>query len=152
QGTGPRETADALRRLRGGGLVEEVDGGLRASGEPFKDAARAAAAAERPAEAPAGGPPDAVLRTYVRDGRLLALPTKFSRRQVVLRHVARHGFTPGERYAEPAVNDILRRWCADAETDHVALRRYLVEAGLLDRRDGWYWLRTDSSDAAVSGS
>ncbi len=36
---------------------------------------------------------------------------------------------------EPAVNDLLRRH----HDDYAALRRYLVDAGLLHREQGMYW-------------
>lgn len=44
-------------------------------------------------------------------------------------------FEPGRRHAEPAVNAVL----AEYHPDYCALRRYLVDEGFLDRRDGTYW-------------
>ena len=44
-------------------------------------------------------------------------------------------FEPGERYSEAAVNLGLGRWHADT----AALRRYLVDEGLLTRAEGLYW-------------
>lgn len=44
-------------------------------------------------------------------------------------------FEPGVTYPEPAVNDLLRRH----HDDYAALRRYLVDAGLLRREQGMYW-------------
>ena len=62
------------------------------------------------------------------------MPAKRSRRLVVLDHVARV-FEPGRRYPEHEVNVLLRAFYAD----HAALRRYLVDEGLLSREDGQYW-------------
>jgi hypothetical protein len=44
-------------------------------------------------------------------------------------------FAPGRRYREDEVNDALRGIWADV----AALRRYLVDAALLDRSEGVYW-------------
>jgi len=44
-------------------------------------------------------------------------------------------FEPGVKYPERDVNAILRAW----HDDHAALRRYLVDEGLLDREGGQYW-------------
>lgn len=78
---------------------------------------------------------DAVLRAFVdAGGRLSAIPTKISKRLVVLDLIAQD-FALGEIYPEAIVNEILQR----RHPDHAALRRYLVEEGFLDRRDGTYW-------------
>ncbi|GAB2486802.1 DUF2087 domain-containing protein [Jatrophihabitans fulvus] len=79
--------------------------------------------------------PDLVLRRYVRDGRLMTMPKPGPKRQVVLEHLVQR-FEPGVHYAEVDVNLELRQvW-----SDTAALRRYLVEAGLLDRTPGGeYW-------------
>ena len=44
-------------------------------------------------------------------------------------------FEPGMRYPEREVNQILRRF----HPDYAALRRYLVDEGLLSRGEGEYW-------------
>jgi hypothetical protein len=51
-------------------------------------------------------------------------------RAALLRHLAER-FVVGETYTEPAVNAVLQ----EVHDDHVALRRYLVDAGLLARTD-----------------
>ena len=77
---------------------------------------------------------DKILRTYLHDGRLTAMPRSGRRRQIVLEHIVQL-FEPGRRYAEVEVNLILRQvW-----DDVAALRRYLVDAALLDRAAGEYW-------------
>lgn len=78
---------------------------------------------------------DAVLRAFVKpDGSLSAIPTKIRKRLVVLNEMAQQ-FDLGQTYDETAVNNILRPW----HDDVAALRRYLVEEGFLERRDGVYW-------------
>ncbi|MFB7666104.1 DUF2087 domain-containing protein [Kitasatospora sp. NPDC056138] len=89
---------------------------------------------------------EAVLRAFVREGRLTRLPAKRGKRIVVLEHVAAQSFRPGASYTEPEVNEILRHWCEGGGTDHAALRRDLVEEHLLGRKDGVYRLR-DASGA-----
>jgi hypothetical protein len=77
---------------------------------------------------------EAVLRTFFRDGRLTEIPTKASKRRVVLERIAVE-FDPGIRYEEREVNAILGRF----HTDHAALRRSLVDEGFLSRDHGIYW-------------
>ncbi len=130
--------ATALHRLEAGGLVERGrDGTLVLLAAAFGQAARTAAA-----EAPAPDDPGAghdvetakVLRSFVRDGRLVALPTAQSKKRVVL-DVICQDFEPGERFSEPEVNLRLRRW----HDDVASLRRWLVDLGYLDRDAGEYW-------------
>ena len=64
-----------------------------------------------------------------RDGRLIAMPTRPGLRQALLEHLAGLVFEPGVRYTEGEVSIALRQYW----DDFPALRRYLVEAGLLTR-------------------
>jgi hypothetical protein len=77
---------------------------------------------------------EAVLRSFFRDGRLREIPTKASKRRIVLERIALE-FEPGLRYDEREVNAIVGRFFAD----HAALRRSLVDEGFLDREHGVYW-------------
>ncbi|MFE1360837.1 DUF2087 domain-containing protein [Streptomyces harbinensis] len=66
-------------------------------------------------------------------GRLIAIPRRSARRGQLLAYLADTLFEPGRSYREPEVNAALRTVHDDAP----ALRRYLVESGLLTRtRDG----------------
>ena len=136
-----RRTATALTRLLDTGLVlQGADGTFHLVGEAFRQAARADAAA-RAGVPGVEGPPDQqkVLRAFVRDGRLVSIPTQRSKRLVVLDLLAQE-FEPGRRYSEPMVNLVLGKW----HPDTAALRRYLVDEGFLDRQAGEYW-RTGGS-------
>jgi len=78
---------------------------------------------------------DAVLRAFLRpDGSLVSIPTKISKRLVVLNLIAQQ-FEIGRTYSEVEVNAAVRTF----HDDVAALRRYLVEEGFLERRDGQYW-------------
>lgn len=82
---------------------------------------------------------ETLLRTFIEDGRLRRMPAKWSRRRVVLEHVAVTSFEPGVRYSEREVDAILKTWCAGGEADHAALRRYLIDDGFMRRENGVYW-------------
>jgi hypothetical protein len=79
-----------------------------------------------------------IVDRFMPQGRLLRLPSKAAKRQVVLEHLAQL-FEPGTRYTEHHVDLILTAVCEGGETDHVSVRRYLVEAQLLGREAGQYW-------------
>lgn len=90
---------------------------------------------DRPALADALKNRDIVLRAFVgADGRLSSIPTKLSKRLVVLDVIAQD-FEIGLTYPESEVNAMLGRW----HDDHAALRRYLVDNEFLERREGRYW-------------
>ena len=76
----------------------------------------------------------AVLRAFLRDGRLVSIPAVRSKRLVVLDHVCKV-FEPGERYSEREVDALLRAF----HDDHAALRRHLVDEAFLSRENGVYW-------------
>jgi hypothetical protein len=78
-----------------------------------------------------------VLRTFIVDGRIPSMPSAWAKRRVVLEHIVL-AFEPGVKYPEKEVNAILRAW----HDDYAALRRYLVDEGLLDRQNGGEYWRT----------
>jgi hypothetical protein len=75
-----------------------------------------------------------VHRSYLRAGRLVAMPRAGRKRRIVLEQIVQ-SFEPGRRYSEVDVNLVLRPLWEDV----AALRRYLVDAGLLARSGGEYW-------------
>ncbi|MGH9281152.1 MAG: DUF2087 domain-containing protein [Acidimicrobiales bacterium] len=126
----------ALARLLSGGLLEQRDDGYVLVRERFRDAFDSL---DRPAppvtpESGLGADADRVLRTFMRDGQLIQIPTARAKRLVVLDFVAKT-FEPGRSYPEAEVNERLRAFNADVAT----LRRYLVDEEFLRRRDGFYW-------------
>ncbi|WP_121711890.1 DUF2087 domain-containing protein [Streptomyces sp. E5N91] len=153
-GLSAKETAGALRRLREQGVVTSGDdGGLVVAHGRFRELARVgrteSAAPRDAAAAGDGGPGDMIVRTFVRNGRLVRLPARWTRKKVVLRHIAEQTFAPGVEYPERTVDEKLRAWCEDGEVDHVTLRRHLVDFGHLRRSDGVY---TRPADSARTGT
>jgi hypothetical protein len=130
-----KDVALAARRLARAGLVHRDGHALLLHTDRFGAAARAAAEAA-PAPEPLSDDPaeNAVLTTFVRNGRLTSIPAQRSKRLVVLDHLVRV-FEPGVRYPEREVNALLAVWHPDV----AALRRYLVDEGLLAREAGVYW-------------
>ena len=76
-----------------------------------------------------------VLRIFLDDGRLTAIPAKATKRRMILEHIV-CAFEPGVRFAEREVDAVLR---AFYEPDWVTLRRLLIDEGLMSRQHGWYW-------------
>ena len=74
-----------------------------------------------------------MLRNFVEDGRLRSIPARAAQRRVVLEYLSGL-FEPGVAYHEPTVNETLREF----HDDYVTLRRYLVDARLLERAHGVY--------------
>jgi hypothetical protein len=141
------ETRPALRALQrlvdAGIVVRGDDGTVHLLGESFALAARVEAEREPRTDEHRDEPAEVarVLRAFVRDGRLVSIPTVHSKRLVVLDWLSQR-FEPGRRYSEQMVNLIL----GQVHADTAALRRYLVDDDYLARGDGMYW-RTGGSYA-----
>ncbi|GAA0718887.1 DUF2087 domain-containing protein [Dactylosporangium roseum] len=134
-GLSSRTVEGAIRRLQQGGLLDVADGTLVPLVAAFKDSVRSEAAQAPPAERlDPDRQRDQVLRTFIVDGRLARMPAAHGKRLVVLEHIAA-SFEPGVRYPEREVDAVLRAWF----DDYAALRRYLVDTGLLSRADNVYW-------------
>jgi hypothetical protein len=85
-------------------------------------------------------PADLVGR-FIKNGRLVIMPSKRSKLLAVLDHLAQE-FEPGRTYPEAEVNEVLTRY----NDDYAALRRYLVDEGFMDREAGVYWRSGGSVD------
>lgn len=119
-----KDAGTALVKLREAGLVE---------GEPARPADLKALAATLTDAMPADG-----LAPFIRGEKLISLPVAHERRRKILEHVAAHAFTARTYYDETEVNELLKTWCDGGEVDHVTIRRYLVDLGLLERGGGMY--------------
>ena len=70
-----------------------------------------------------------VVRSFIRDDRLVSIPARDKKRQVVLRYLVDQCFTEDRAYPEKEVNQRLALYHPDV----AALRRYIVESGLMTR-------------------
>jgi hypothetical protein len=145
-GLASREAGRSLQRLVDAGLVVRSDDGtLHLLGEAFALAARSEA--ERAPRSPEhDDEPEnvaRVLRVFVRDGKLTSIPTVRAKRLIVLDWIAQR-FEPGRHYPEATVNLII----SAVHPDTAALRRYLVDEGILDREHGEYWRQGGTFDPA----
>lgn len=127
----PKAAVKALQRLIGAGLVDQS---MTADPAVFKEAARRAAPKEPVTALDEDPERDAVLRAFVRDDRLTGLPSGFRKIGIVVGHIAERSFEPGVIYDEKQVNEVLKGWHAD----HAALRRYLIDTGVMSREEGRY--------------
>jgi hypothetical protein len=75
-----------------------------------------------------------VLRAFIVDGRLAAIPAQAKKREVVLRYLLDACFPDDREYPEKEVNQRLALFHRDV----AALRRYMVDAGLMTRSAGIY--------------
>lgn len=75
-----------------------------------------------------------VVARFIKDGRLVIVPSKRSKLLLVLDHIVQE-FEPGRTFPEAEVNEVLLRY----HDDYAALRRYLVDEGFLSREAGVYW-------------
>jgi hypothetical protein len=81
-----------------------------------------------------------VLHAFVVDGRLVSIPARERKRDIVLQWLATTDFEPDREYPERDVDMRL----ALRHRDVAALRRYLVERRYLSRTDGVYRRRPES--------
>lgn len=75
-----------------------------------------------------------VVRAFVRDGRLVSIPARERKRALLLPWLLDRCFPEDREYEEKEVNMRL----ALVHRDVAALRRYLVDGGLMTRRSGIY--------------
>jgi hypothetical protein len=131
-----RRAGRALARLTSAGLVEQDGNGYRLVRERFREALESIPPNEPTPvlESGLGREADRVLGTFLRNGKLSSIPMNRTKRLIVLDYLAGR-FELGEVFTEKDVNETLR----ELHPDVAALRRYLVDEGFLDRRDGFYW-------------
>jgi hypothetical protein len=134
-GLGVRAAGSAMTRLVAGELVRKVGSGYELVADTIKDAAAAAAPSPDSDDHWRRDPSEAsVLRTFLRDGRIVSIPAQASKRRVLLEHVVTV-FEIGHRYPEKEVNTMIRAFY----DDYALLRRALIDADLLSRDHNVYW-------------
>jgi hypothetical protein len=74
------------------------------------------------------------------DGTLISIPAKSVKRIAVLHHIA-SDLSPDTKYPEKDLNLIIAKY----HDDTAAIRRYMIEYGILERdSESVYWLRASS--------
>jgi hypothetical protein len=139
-GSRPSDTLHHLDKLMQGGVVHLTDGFYELDDKALEKLARQQFKGERHAYTPE---PDLdnnrrrVLAAHLNpDGTIKTIPLQPVKRQVILDYLI-NAFIVGINYSEKEVNMILAHFHPDTS----ALRRYLIDAGMLEReRDGSrYW-------------
>jgi hypothetical protein len=70
------------------------------------------------------------------DGTLISIPVKLHKKLAVLRHIASE-LSPDTKYPEKQLNEIIAKY----HPDTAALRRYMIEYGILERDgESVYWV------------
>jgi len=131
----PKKVAAAIGKLRAAGLI---DADLRLQNRVLRGAAAALPGEEPAAEQILAGPwsedERELLQRFFTGTRLREVPQSRKKRHIVLERLAQE-FEPGLRYQERDVNFTLQLF----HSDYAALRRYLVDEGMLTRAEGVYW-------------
>jgi hypothetical protein len=77
---------------------------------------------------------DKVIWAFFREDRLVSIPARDKKRRVILRYLVDRCFAEDRAYPEAEVNQRLALFHPDV----AALRRHLVDAGLMTRQAGEY--------------
>jgi hypothetical protein len=139
-GVHPSDVTRHLEQLTASGVVSEADGVYELNEKAIESLARGQFEGKRPAfEAKGEKQEDVrkVLKNFLNaDGTLKQIPPMGNKLLIVLNFIV-DAFTFDTNYTEKEVNTILRRF----HMDTAALRRYLVDQGLM-ARDSYgtkYW-------------
>jgi hypothetical protein len=131
------EVTQQLQQLVAAGLAHQEGDAYRLNSQALEKLTRRVLAQSHPPAPEYEGDEFEVktLRAYLsRDGRLKTIPSQHKKLMVILAHLAKN-FKPGVQYPESQVNQILVKF----NEDTAALRRYMVDNGLLKREKGIYW-------------
>jgi hypothetical protein len=142
-GMKPAQVAHHLEVLTAAGLAHKEGSTYRLDSQAFEKFTRRVLAQSHPPAPEYPGDEFTVktLRAYIsQDGTLKSIPTQQKKLMVILNHLV-NNFEPGVQYPENQVNQTLRRF----HEDTAALRRYMVDNGLLKREKGIYWRVEDQS-------
>ncbi len=136
-GMAPAQVAHHLEVLVDSELAHKEGSAYRLDSQTLEKLTRKVLAQSRPPAPVYEGDEFEVktLRAYIsRDGTIISIPTQQKKLSVILKHLVKD-FEPGVEYPEAQVNKILGRY----HEDYAALRRYMVDNGLLQRENSIYW-------------
>lgn len=141
-----QEVVDHLAFLEHVGVISQKDDLYELDSDTLASLAREKLAQEHPSYVPSPDLDDRsrkVLKAYLNpDGSIKQIPNQTAKLQVILNYLLQ-AFAPKTDYTEKEVNSILRRF----NEDTAALRRYLVDAGLMARESNGsrYWRVEEST-------
>ncbi|MCP5100102.1 MAG: metalloregulator ArsR/SmtB family transcription factor [Chloroflexi bacterium] len=75
-----------------------------------------------------------VRKAFIKDGRLIAIPSRQKKKLAILNWIVQK-IERDRRYPEQELNQLLN----NLHPDHASLRRYLVDFKLMQRERGIYW-------------
>ncbi len=136
-GMNAEDVQGQLEQLVAAGLAYKEGDAFRLDSQALEKLTRQVLAQSRPPAPEYEGDEFTVktLRAYLsRDGTLKTIPTQHKKLMVILEHRVKD-FQPEQQYPEARVNEMLRKY----NEDTAALRRYMVDNGLLKRDKGIYW-------------
>ena len=144
-----RDVFNHLAFLAEVGVITETDGVYDLDEKAIESFARGQFEGKRAAYEAKEEPEDVrkVLKNFLNsDGSLKQIPPQGNKLLIVLNFIV-DAFAYDTNYTEKEVNTILRRF----HVDTAALRRYLVDNGLMDREgDGTrYWRRPEHAEGRV---
>jgi hypothetical protein len=84
-----------------------------------------------------------ILRTWVKNGRIVDIPAQEKKKQILIRWVAGQ-IDPERRWTEKEFSE----WLKQFNEDYAFLRRYLVDYHYMARENGIYW-RTPENDPVI---
>ena len=130
-----RKVAEAIGKLRAAGLIDQD---MRLVADRLQSLAAKLPTAEGVAASITAGPWSTeeieILSRFFSGTRLTEIPSNRQKRLIILERLSQE-FEPGHRYQERDVNFTLQLF----HPDYAALRRYMVDEGLLTRAEGVYW-------------
>ena len=136
-GMKPSEVAHHLEVLTVAGLAHKEGNVYRLDSQALEKLTRRVLAQSHPPAPEYEGDDFTVktLRAYIsNDGTLKSIPNQHKKLMAILNYLMKD-FKVGVKYPESEVNQILRKY----HDDTAALRRYLVDNGLLKREWSVYW-------------
>jgi len=74
-----------------------------------------------------------VINTYFEDGKLLRIPSQTKKRLIVLNEIIKK-FVPGRKYPEKELDEIIK----EIHPDYCSVRRYFIDYGIMQRKNGIY--------------
>lgn len=87
---------------------------------------------------------DKVLRTFIKKGKLTALPVQHKKKLIILDEIASR-FIAGRSYTEKEADALINT----VYEDHCTIRRLMIEEGIMERNKGIYKLKSNNGNKMI---